>query len=64
MSGGNNVIRGCVGFLGLLGVLLIVLKKCSVIDWDWWIILAPIYAPLIILIVVFAVALWEERKKS
>ena len=25
-----------IGFLGLLGIVFIVLKLCGVINWPWW----------------------------
>lgn len=38
------------GFAGVLGVMLITFKAMGVIDWSWWIVLAPIYAPPVILV--------------
>lgn len=31
-----------VGFLGLLTLIFITLKLCSVIDWSWWVVLSPL----------------------
>ena len=49
-----------IGFTGLLGLLFIALKLTGVIDWSWWLVLLPIYAPLalvgIILLIVFILA--------
>ncbi len=36
------------GFLTLLGLLFIGLKLAGCIDWAWWVVLAPIWAPLAI----------------
>lgn len=33
------------GFLGLLALVFITLKLCGVINWAWWVVLAPIWAP-------------------
>jgi hypothetical protein len=38
---------GCGLLLTLLGVLFIGLKLTGYIDWSWWLILLPIYGPLI-----------------
>lgn len=32
-----------VGFLGMLGLIFIVLKLTKVIAWSWWLVLLPIY---------------------
>ena len=49
-----------IGFTGLLGLLFIALKLTGVIDWSWWLVLLPIYAPLalvgIILLIVLILA--------
>lgn len=37
-----------VGFCEVLGIVFIVLKLVGVIDWSWWLVLLPIYAPLAI----------------
>lgn len=36
------------GFLGLLTLLFIGLKLTGYVDWSWWIVLAPIWAPIAI----------------
>ena len=35
-----------IGFTGLLQIAFIVLKLCNVINWSWWLVLAPIWIPL------------------
>lgn len=35
-----------IGFTGLLQIAFIVLKLCNVINWSWWWVLAPIWIPL------------------
>ena len=37
-----------VGFCEVLGIVFIVLKLVGVIDWSWWLVLLPIYAPWVI----------------
>lgn len=39
---------GGVGFLGLLGLLFIGLKLSNIINWSWWLVLLPLYGPIII----------------
>lgn len=52
----NNVTQtnrnSGVGFLGLLAVLFIGLKLTHVIAWSWWWVLAPLYGPFLLIIVV------------
>ena len=53
----SNTSSG-IGFFGLLGILFIGLKLGKVIDWSWWLVLMPIYAPItLVLGILFLVAL-------
>ena len=51
---------GGIGFLGLLGIVFIVLKLTGVINWSWWWILAPLWIPASIglIVVIFALVMW------
>ena len=53
------------GFFGLLGLIFIVLKLTSVISWSWWLVLAPLYVPFIVVIILvligFAIAAYQLR---
>lgn len=54
-------------FLGALLLLFIGLKAARVIDWSWWLVLAPGWVPLGIALlgaVVYAVATLIEQGKS
>lgn len=61
-----------VGLGGLLGVAFVVLKLCGVIDWSWWWVTAPFWAPLVVVLVVagavFAVLVvidvFQTRKRN
>ena len=44
-----------VEFFGLLGIVLIILKLCAVIDWAWWIVLSPIWGGAILWLVLLIV---------
>lgn len=57
MSENQNSAAGSgIGFSGLLTLVFIVLKLCKVIDWSWVWVLAPLWIPagLVILVLVFA----------
>lgn len=45
--------RISISFSGtsLLSVAFIVLKLCNVIDWSWWWVLAPIWIPIALIVV-------------
>jgi len=45
---------GGIGFFGLLALLFIGLKLGGVIGWSWWLVLAPIWAPLSALLIFIA----------
>ena len=54
-------------FLTLLSVAFIVLKLCKVIEWSWVWVLAPVWVPwavLIVLAIVGGVIEAAERKKG
>ena len=50
MSDNNN--NGGIGFLGLLTILFIGLKLTGYITWSWWWVLAPIWIPVLIFVVI------------
>jgi len=39
---------GGIGFFGLLTILFIGLKLTHYIDWSWWLVLAPLWIPMVI----------------
>jgi hypothetical protein len=55
-------------FLSLLGLLLIGLRLAGCIDWPWWAVLAPLWAPLAIVaalaLFVGAVEIFEELRSG
>ena len=54
--------EGGIGFFTLLALLFIGLKLGKVIDWSWWWILAPIWIPIalgLILIIIFTI-IWRK----
>jgi len=48
----NTAGSGGVGFLGLLTLLLIGLKLTNNVDFSWWWVLAPIWIPTLIGVVI------------
>lgn len=60
MSSNNNSSSAGIGFLGLLLIAFIVLKLTKTIAWSWWWVLAPIWVPGAIAIIVFVVFIVRE----
>lgn len=53
-----------IGFLSLLALLFIALKLMSFIDWDWWVVLLPLYAPFgVVMVVLIVGVVWAYRGK-
>lgn len=63
MSNNNNTTTGGIGFFGLLGIAFIVLKLTGVIDWEWWIVLSPIWGSALFVVIVFAVLVIVHRMR-
>ena len=54
----NNSSRNTgIGLSGLLGVVFIVLKLTHVIDWSWWWVTAPFWAPLALAMIFIVVGI-------
>lgn len=51
-----------IGFCGLLAITFIVLKLLKVIDWSWWLVLAPLWIPMAIMIVAVIVMIGFMRR--
>ena len=46
-----------VGFFSLLGILFIGLKLADIIAWSWWLVTAPLWGPMIIIIAMIILTL-------
>ena len=57
MAYNKSTSSGGIGFSGLLTIVFITLKLCSVINWSWWWVLSPIWISLgLILLVLGAIS--------
>ena len=50
----NNNSSG-IGICGVLGIVFIVLKLVGVISWSWWWVLAPIWTPVSLAVLILIV---------
>ena len=50
----NKSSAGSIGFCGLLTIVFITLKLCGVIAWSWWWVLAPLWFPFAIALLIIA----------
>ncbi len=57
-----EVTNGGVGFFGFLTLLFIGLKLTGYVDWSWWIVLSPIWVPLLLILLLVG-ALMESTRK-
>lgn len=53
----KEISGGGIGFSGLLAIVFIVLKLTHVIDWSWWWVLAPIWMPFALALVIIAIVI-------
>jgi hypothetical protein len=63
--GGNRVDSkqyGGVGFSGLLAIAFIVLRLLNVISWPWIWVLAPVWIPLSLCVLLIVIAAILENK--
>ena len=57
MENGTTTGMAGIGFFDLLGIAFIVLKIAGVINWSWLWVLAPIWIPLVIAVIVVLIAI-------
>ena len=62
MSEDNRTTTGGIGFFGALGILFIALKLCGVVDWEWWIVLSPIWGSILLVVIMIAVLVIIDRR--
>ena len=57
MSEIKTVNNNSIGFFGLLTLIFITLKLTGYIDWSWWLVLAPLFIPVIIIFTILVIML-------
>lgn len=57
MDNNKRNIGAGLTFWDLIQVAFIVLKLCGVIDWSWWLVLAPLWISLGLLVILFLIFL-------
>lgn len=57
MANQTQTQSGGIGFFGLLAIVFITLKLTGYIAWSWWWVLAPLWAPLAIVLTIGLIAL-------
>lgn len=55
---------GGIGFMGMLAIVFIALKLMKVITWSWWWVLAPLWAPLLIIMSMMVILSFLESKQN
>ena len=62
MEDKNNTSYG-INFLELLAIVFIALKLTGYIQWSWWLVLAPLWFPIIPIIILILVLIIIELFK-
>ena len=62
MSNKSSIRIGGDYFFTLLAILFIALKLLDKISWSWWWVLAPIWLPTIIAIVIFVLVVVLQKR--
>lgn len=62
----TTVNTNSIGFFGLLTLIFITLKLTGYIDWSWWLVLLPLFIPVIIIFAILAImfSLGARARKS
>ena len=57
MPENKTVNNNSIGFFGLLTLIFITLKLTGYIDWSWWLVLMPLFLPVIIIFTILVIML-------
>jgi hypothetical protein len=49
----NSAKSSSISFSGVLTIVFIVLKLTGSIDWSWWWVVAPLWLPITVAVVIF-----------
>ena len=62
----NKQASGGISFTGLLTIVFIILKLCSIITWSWWWVLSPLWISMILwvilVIIILLVGGWKNGR--
>lgn len=53
---------GGIGFFGVLGITFIILKLLKIINWNWLLVLCPLWAPVIIFFIIYIILILKFRR--
>ena len=53
----SNSTAGGIGFTGVLTIVFVVLKLCGVIHWSWLWVLAPLWIPIVITLLILLIVI-------
>ena len=51
----NQVVTTSFPIASILAIVFVVLKLTNNVDWSWWWVLSPLWVPLGIIVILFAV---------
>lgn len=51
----SSTQSGGISFFGLLAIVFITLKLTGYITWSWWWVLAPLWGPAAVFLVIFLI---------
>jgi len=54
---------GGIGFFGLLAIVFITLKLLGIINWSWWWVLAPIWGPVSLAVIIIIVLTFVTSRR-
>lgn len=64
----QKVTNSGIGLGGAIFIVFLVLKLTGTIDWSWWWVTAPIWIPIALAIIAFAIyvvyAVWMVKKRK
>jgi hypothetical protein len=58
----NKQTSTSAGLCDILLVVFIVLRLCHVIDWSWWWVLAPLWMPLLLILIICIILNFIDRR--
>lgn len=61
MKNKNMGTNSGISFLGMLSILFIGLKLSKIISWSWWLVLLPLYGPVLLLIIIIAISIYFTK---